>query len=122
MKREKGKSMPAVSVTDFSGRRGELSDYKRKRHVVLIHEPGVAPEQWTAWQSAVAADGQRWTWLQAVFARPSMPTDLVAGAYVVSRWGNLVEFYASGAWDFDKIEKDLLYFEAQDCCDLKDAP
>jgi hypothetical protein len=110
---EKGATMPEMSVTNLDGVPARLHDFRRKKHVVLVNEAD-SPEKLRA---AVAADSQRWTWLQAVFVRPAAD-GLVPGIYVISRWGKLLEHYAPGTSSFDKIEKDILYFEAQDCCEI----
>jgi hypothetical protein len=116
---EKGAPVPDMPVFDLSGQGKRLSGFRRKEHVILVNE---APDRWEKLRGEADADRQRWTWLKVAFVRPADGSKLAPGTYVVSRWGNFLEFYATGAWDFDKIEKDLLYFEASDCCDLKDAP
>lgn len=75
------------------------------------------------WKAKRSEEGQRWTWLQAEALVPVAPLrDVDPGTYLISRWGQVIAVHPPGIWDMDRIEKDLLTFPSQDCCDLSKAP
>src|SRR5688500_13237837 len=99
---EKGKPADDRAVVDFAGQERRLRDFRRKSHVFLLNEKG--PDAWAGKREEIAAQSQRWTWLQLIWTRPaaSLPTDrdeclaaspddLAPGAYLISRWGNVIE-------------------------------
>ena len=110
-------------TADLFGKPHRLHEFRRKTHVVLICDPAATPEQRAQWSARRAAESQRWTWLQAEALVPEQPPkDVDPGIYLISRWGHVIAVHPPGAWDMDRIEKDLLTFESQDCCDLSKAP
>jgi hypothetical protein len=120
---KKGARAGDIPVVDAAGVETSLAQFRRRGHVVLVHEAFGAADRWAILRKRVAQEGQRWTWLQATFVRPVHPPEsLEPGAYLVSRWGDVIETYPPDGWSLDRLEKDILYFEAQDCCDLQKAP
>jgi hypothetical protein len=120
---KKGTRARDIFVVDSAGRNTSLARFRRQAHVLLVYEPAGAPDRWGILRRRLAAESQRWTWLQTVFVRPAdPPAGLAPGAYLISRWGDVIETYPPDGWTLDRIEKDVLYFEAQDCCDLRLAP
>ncbi len=114
-------SRPAdLDAMDLLGKPRRLHDFRRKAHVVLLWDPSADLD---AWRERRKREAQRWTWLQAEPIVPaSAPADLVPGTYLISRWGHVIAIHPPGPWDLDRIERDLLTFESQDCCDLSKAP
>jgi len=110
------------ACADLNGVARKLHEFRRKTHIVLIWNPEATPAQRELWKSRRAAESQRWTWLQAEALTPASAIDTEPGTYLINRWGNVVTMYPPGDWDMDRIEKDLLTFESQDCCDLSKAP
>jgi len=110
-------------TTDLAGTPRGLHSFRRKTHVVLIVVPTATDAEKAAWRERRAAEAQRWTWLQAEALVPvGTPVDVDPGLYLISRWGQVIAVHPPGAWDMDRIERDLLTFESQDCCDLSKAP
>jgi len=110
-------------TTDLFGKAHRLHDFRRKSHVVLIWDPAATSEDKEAWSQKRRAEGQRWTWLQAEALLPQgAPGAVAPGTYLISRWGYVIAVHPPGVWDMDRIERDLLTFESQDCCDLSKAP
>ena len=112
-----------LAVNDLLGRARDLREFRRRTHVVLLWDPTAGPADLAAWRARREAESQRWTWLQAEAVVPVVPpTDTPPGNYLISRWGSVIAVHPAGAWDMERIEKDLLTFESQDCCDLSKAP
>jgi hypothetical protein len=106
-----------LAVNDLEGRPRGLHSFRRRSHVVLLWDPAAGDAERAAWRERRIAEGQRWTWLQAEAVVPAEPPrDLAAGTYLVSRWGRVLAVHPPGPWDMDRIERDLLTFEAQDSC------
>ena len=116
----KGAKTPDLAVMDLTGRERRLHELRRRSHALLLCDP--AGEQWDRWRERIAAESARWTWLELQFLRPMDPPAVAAGTYLINRWGYVIEHYPEDGWDFDRIEKDLLVFEAQNCCGLPLAP
>ncbi|MBI3856579.1 MAG: hypothetical protein HY293_12905 [Planctomycetes bacterium] len=111
------------AVTDLFGKARDLRDLRRRSHVVLLWDPRAGAPELAAWRERRAAESQQWTWLQAETVVPALPPpDLAPGTYLISRWGHVIAIHPPGPWDMERIERDLLTFEAQDCCDLSKAP
>jgi len=110
-------------TVDLFGKPHRLHSFRRKTHVVLLWDPTAGPEVRAQWKAKRGDEGQRWTWLQA---EALVPVDALGsvepGTYLISRWGHVIAVHPPGVWDMDRIEKDLLTFESQDCCDLSKAP
>jgi hypothetical protein len=107
-------------VLDLRGQARRLKEFRRRCHVVLYWDPAADVEAWT---NARLPEAQRWIWLQAELVRPAAPpADVAPGIHLVSRWGTLIASLPPSPWDTDRIEEELLRFEARDCCDLQAAP
>ena len=120
---EEGTSTGDRAVTDLFGKPRDLREFRRRAHVVLLWDPAAGAAELAAWKQRRTEESQRWTWLQAETVVPAAtPGDLAPGTYLISRWGKVLAIHPPGAWDMERIEKDLLTFEAQDCCDLSKAP
>ena len=118
-----GEKTGDLPVVPLHGSTGDLRDFRRRSHVVLLWDPSAGATELAAWKERRKAESQRWTWLQAEAAVPAAPPkDVPPGIYLVSRWGRVLAVYPPGPWDMERIERDLLTFEAQDCCDLSQAP
>lgn len=110
-------------TTDLAGTPRALHSFRRKTHVLLIVVPAATQAEQAAWRDRRAAEAQRWTWLQAEALVPVEPLAGVdPGLYLISRWGYVIAIHPPGPWDMDRVERDLLTFESQDCCDLSKAP
>jgi hypothetical protein len=110
-------------VTDLFGKPRTLREFRRRAHVVLLWDPRAGAAELAAWRERRSAESQHWTWLQAETVVPAAPPqDLAPGTYLISRWGNVIAIHPPGPWDLDRVDRDLLTFEAQDCCDLSKAP
>jgi hypothetical protein len=106
-----------LDVVDLQGNPRKLHSFRRRSHAVLLWDPSATEADRAAWRERRAAEGQRWTWLQAETVVPAVPPqDLNPGIYLISRWGRVIAVHPPGAWDMDRIERDLLTFEAQDSC------
>ena len=120
---EEGTSAGDLEVIDLSGRPRTLREFRRRAHVVLLWDPAAGEAELAAWRARRAAESQQWTWLQAETVVPAVrPQDLAPGTYLISRWGRVIAVHPPGPWDMPRVERDLLTFEAQDCCDLSKAP
>ena len=120
---EEGSIAGDRAVTDLQGKTRDLREFRRRCHVVLLWDPTAGADEQAAWRERRQAESQRWTWLQAEAVIPAVPPAGVApGIYLISRWGRVLAIHPPGPWDMDRIERDLLTFEAQDCCDLSQAP
>lgn len=120
---EEGTSAGDREVVDLSDRPRTLREFRRRAHVVLLWDPTAGEAELAAWKKRRAEESQMWTWLQAETVVPAAaPKDLAPGTYLISRWGRVIAIHPPGPWDMPRIEKDLLTFEAQDCCDLSKAP
>ena len=120
---EEGSIAGDRAVTDLQGKSRDLRQFRRRSHVVLLWDPTAGADERAAWRERRKAESQRWTWLQAEAVVPAVPPAGVApGTYLISRWGRVIAIHPPGPWDMDRIERDLLTFEAQDCCDLSQAP
>ena len=120
---KEGEKTGDLAVTDLEGRARDLRDFRRRSHVVLLWDPAAGEAERRAWSERRKAESQRWTWLQAETVVPAAPPkDAAPGTYLISRWGQVIAVHPPGPWDLDRIERDLLTFEAQDCCDLSQAP
>jgi len=103
-----------LDVVDLQGNPRKLHSFRRRSHAVLLWDPAA---DLAAWRERRAAEAQRWTWLQAETVVPAAPPqDLDPGIYLVSRWGTVIAVHPAGPWDLDRIERDLLTFEARDSC------
>lgn len=110
-------------TVDLFGKPHQLHSFRRKTHVVLLWDPKASPEERAQWKAKRSDEGQRWTWLQAEALVPVGALSTVEpGTYLISRWGHVIAVHPAGVWDMDRVEKDLLTFESQDCCDLSKAP
>jgi hypothetical protein len=110
-------------TADLAGTPRALHSFRRKTHVLLVVVPAATEAEKAAWRDRRAAEAQRWTWLQAEALVPVEPLAGVdPGLYLISRWGYVLAIHPPGLWDMDRIERDLLTFESQDCCDLSKAP
>jgi len=113
---EKGKRIPAWTVTDWHGEVYDLSAFRQKSHVVLLFEPAATNDTRKTWETAVRANQKQWDWLNAkVLILTEAPADLTPGAYVIDRYGMFWNQFSSGQWSFDDLEKDLVYYEARHC-------
>jgi hypothetical protein len=120
---EEGASAGDREVKDLQGKPRNLREFRRRAHVVLLWDPTVGPAELAAWGERRKAESQQWTWLQAEAVVPAEPPQgLAPGTYLISRWGRVIAIHPPGPWDMPRIERDLLTFEAQDCCDLSKAP
>ena len=120
---EEGTSTGDRAVLDLHGKARDLREFRRRAHVVLLWDPSAGDAERAAWRERRVAEGQRWTWLQAEAVVPAEPPPgLAPGTYLISRWGKVLAIHPPGPWDMERIERDLLTFEAQDCCDLSKAP
>ena len=118
-----GEKTGDLPVIPLHGSTRDLRDFRRRAHVVLLWDPSAGEAEVAAWKERRTAESQRWTWLQAEAVVPSAPpTGAPPGTYLISRWGRVLAVHPPGPWDMDRIERDLLTFEAQDCCDLSQAP
>ena len=110
-------------TVDLFGKAHQLHAFRRKTHVVLLWDPQATAEERARWKAKRTEEGQRWTWLQAEALVPVVALkDIDPGTYLISRWGHVIAVHPPGVWDMDRVEKDLLTFESQDCCDLSKAP
>lgn len=120
---KQGEKTGDLPVNDLDGKPRDLREFRRRSHVVLLWDPGAGPAELAAWRERRKAELQRWTWLQAETVVPGAPPkDAAPGTYLISRWGSVIAVHPPGPWDIERIERDLLTFEAQDCCDLSQAP
>jgi hypothetical protein len=120
---EEGTSTGDRAVHDLSGKPRDLREFRRRAHVVLVWDPSAGAPEIASWKERRKSESQRWTWLQAEVVVPApAPRELKPGTYLISRWGKVIAVHPPGPWDMERIEKDLLTFEAQDCCDLSKAP
>ena len=120
---EEGASAGDREVTDLFGKPRNLREFRRRAHVVLLWDPSAGAAELAAWRERRSAEAQQWTWLQAETVVPTAPPQgLAPGTYLISRWGKVIAIHPPGPWDMPRIERDLLTFEAQDCCDLSKAP
>ena len=118
-----GEKTGDLPVIPLQGSKGDLRDFRRRSHVVLLWNPSAGEAELAAWRERRKSESQRWTWLQVEAAIPaSPPKDAAPGTYLITRWGRVLAVYPPGPWDLERIERDLLTFEAQDCCDLSQAP
>ena len=115
---EKGSPVADVEVETLDRVRRRLRDYRRRSHVLLLVG---GPESREAQDARAREESRRWIWLSTVLARPT-DFGLPPGNHLISRWGELISTYPPGPWDVKRIEDDLLHWEAQDCCDLRQAP
>ena len=119
---EEGSRPLDLEVCDLQGNPRRLHSFRRKSHVVLLWDPAAGEAEWAARRERRAAEAQRWTWLQAETVVPVDPSrDLPPGNFLISRWGRVIAVYPPGPWDLDRIEKDLLTFEARDSCGTEPA-
>src|SRR5205814_9944069 len=84
---------PDLPVLAVTGAERSLAKFRRNSHVVLINEPVTrgGPDRWAWVRRRVSQDSQRWTWLQAAVVRPiHPPASLAPGAYVISRWADVI--------------------------------
>ena len=120
---EEGSSTGDRAVNDLHGKPRDLREFRRRAHVVLLWDPSAGAAEHAAWRERRIAESQQWTWLQAETVVPAEPPQgLLPGTYLISRWGKVIAIHPPGPWDMSRIERDLLTFEAQDCCDLSKAP
>jgi hypothetical protein len=120
---EEGSSTGDREVNDLHGKRRNLREFRRRAHVVLLWDPAAGPAELSDWRERRVAESQQWTWLQAEAVVPAEPPQgLSPGTYLISRWGKVIAVHPPGRWDMPRIERDLLTFEAQDCCDLSKSP
>jgi hypothetical protein len=118
-----GARPPDYETTDLFGTPRRLHSFRRKTHVVLLWNPDLRTEDLVRLKERRAAEAQRWTWLQAEALLPAAALQGVEpGIYLINRWGHVLAVHPPGDWDMDRIERDLLTFESQDCCDLSKAP
>lgn len=120
---KQGEKTGDLAVNDLEGRARDLRDFRRRWHVVLLWDPAAGEPERAVRRERRRAESQRWTWLQAETVVPvEPPKDAAPGTYLISRWGRVIAVHPPGPWDLERIERDLLTFEAQDCCDLSQAP
>ncbi|HZE98840.1 MAG TPA: hypothetical protein VE981_17660 [Planctomycetota bacterium] len=118
-----GSRPPDFDAVDLTGAPRRLHEFRRRGHVLVFWKPEAPASERATWTARRVAESQRWTWLQLEGLVPAQPlNDAEPGLYLISRWGQVVAAYPPGDWDMDRIERDLLTFEAQDCCDLSQAP
>jgi hypothetical protein len=113
-----GSSAGDREVRDLLGTPRTLREFRRRAHVLLLWDPSAGDAEAASWRERRKTESQRWTWLQAETVVPAArPQDLAPGNYLISRWGKVIAVHPPGAWDMDRVEFDLLTFEAQDSCD-----
>ena len=115
---EEGTRPGDLEVDDLEGHPCNLRRFRRRTHVVLLWVPGTAPEELARWRKRRQDEAGRWTWLAAELVVPRSPlANAAPGIYLISRWGKVIGVHPPGAWDMDRIERDLLTFEARDSCE-----
>jgi hypothetical protein len=113
---EKGKRIPNWEIEDVAGKSLDLWSYRQKSHLLLLYEPEASRETVHHWEKAIQADQHQWNWLDAkVIIVKKAPKEMVAGAYVIDRYGMFWNYFSPGHWTFDDLEKDLVYYEARHC-------
>jgi hypothetical protein len=114
---EEGSVPGDLAVLDLDGRSRNLRDFRRRLHVVLLWDPSANQDDREAWRDRRRAESQRWSWIGAEVVVPSDPLREVSpGIYLISRWGKVIGIYPPGSWDLDRVEHEILVFEARDSC------
>lgn len=114
---EEGSTPGDLDVLDLDGRSRNLRDFRRRTHVVLLWVPSATPEEHKAWRGRRSEESQRWNWIGAEPVLPGHPLPQVSpGIYLISRWGRVIGIHPPGPWDLERIEHELLIFEARDSC------
>jgi len=113
---EKDKPLPNWKFEDHLGQAHQLWDFRRKSHLILLHEPKVTKKVRDRWLTAIELDRKQWAWLNAtVLVLAEAPKDLVPGAYLIDRYGRFLNYFAPDHWSFDDLEREFLYYEARHC-------
>ena len=113
---EKGKRIPNWSLKDVEGNSHNLWDYRQKSHLLLLYDPEASQDTLGRWQKAIQADQKQWDWLNTkVIIVDKAPKDVAPGVYVIDRYGMFSNYFSTGNWSFDDLERDLVYYEARHC-------
>jgi hypothetical protein len=114
---EKGKLVPNWTIKPLGG--GEpvaLWTFRQKSHVIVVMDPALKEDQVQKWQAEIQAKQKQWDWLNAKFFFVSeLPKDVEPGVYVVDRYARLWNEYPLASWSFEKLDEDLVYYEARHC-------
>jgi len=105
---EKGKQVPNWPVVDEEENVHALWDFRQKSHVLLIND---------AWPGeGIRTQKKKWDWLHLRFVRPTgQNPDIPAGALLIDRYGHLLNAYDRGGWTLEKVEEELVFYEAKHC-------
>ena len=108
--------VPNWTVEDQSGAAHRVWDYRQKAHLALIYDPTASSQTRERWQAAIQTDKKQWEWLQTtLLVVRKAPEEMSPGVYLIDRYGHLLSYFSLDHWNFDILEKELIYYEARHC-------
>lgn len=108
---QKNELVPDIEISDLSGQKFRLWDFRQKTHLLLLFGEGAA-----AAEAALAQKKKLMDWLGLrVIASGPPPDGFPSGATAVDRYGRLIASYPFDEALADRVEKELVYYEARHC-------
>ena len=107
----KNELLPDIEITDLSGQKHRLWDYRQKTHLVLLVGDGASRAE-----AAFTARKKVMDWLGVrVIACGAPPAGLENGATAIDRYGRYLDSFPLDEELPDRVEKEFLYHEARHC-------
>ncbi len=108
---EKNKLVPDIEITDLSGEKFRLWDFRQKTHLLVLFGAGAAEAKAKLDEKKKIMD---WLGLR-IIAGGAPPAEFPAGAAAIDKFGRLIATYPLTDDLGDIVEKDLIYYEAKHC-------
>lgn len=108
---QKNQLVPDIAITDLAGQIHRLWEFRQKTHLLILFGEGADRAG-----DALAEKKKIMDWLGLrVIACGAPPDGFSAGAVAIDRFGRLMETYPLTDDLADRVEKDLIYYEARHC-------
>lgn len=108
---EKNALIPDIHVTALSGERFHLWDFRQKVHLLLLVGDAAGGAAATLAEKQKIID---WLNLKVIACAPP-PPDFGPGAHLIDRYGRYITLFPIDATLGDRVEKELVYYEARHC-------
>ena len=108
---DKNALVPDIEVRALDGQRVRLWDFRQKTHLLLLVGANAAT-------AMAALDARKkimdWLNLRAI-ACAEFPDGFTEGAHLIDRYGRYVTVFPLDETLSDRVEKELVYYEARHC-------
>jgi len=108
---QNNKLVPDVEITDLSGQKLRLWDFRQKTHLLVLFGAGAAEAKTKLDDKKKIMD---WLGLR-VIASGAPPEGFPTGALAIDKFGQVINTYPFTDDLADVVEKELIYYEAKHC-------